>query len=85
MKGVKTMNMVQKAKAWLKSESSQVSNENGMFIVAVILLVVGITALLFPPIKTAFTDMMDKFLTASGTVDSSTSDPIGSTDGSWEY
>ena len=34
------MTMVQKAKTWLKAEESQLSNENGMFIILLILLVI---------------------------------------------
>ncbi|KAA6449261.1 hypothetical protein DX932_30180 [Bacillus cereus] len=72
-----------KAKAWLKNEKSQVSNESGMHNLFVVLLVIGLGALIFPQIKIAFTNIMSKFTTAatSGSSDVKVNDPLGKASG----
>ncbi|AJI08930.1 MULTISPECIES: hypothetical protein [Bacillus cereus group] len=76
-------NTVLKAKAWLASEKSQVSNESGMHNLFVVLLVIGLGALVFPQIKSAFDSIMAKFTTAatSGADDVHVDDPLGKTSG----
>ena len=75
------MTMVQKAKTWLKAEESQLSNENGMFIILLILLVIGIGALLAPYLQSGFDKMMQKFDTSAGTSTSTVDNPLGDANG----
>ncbi|MFL0364646.1 MULTISPECIES: hypothetical protein [Pseudobacillus] len=79
------MPAIQRAKAWVKSETSQLSNENGMFIILLIILVIGVGALLSGALKGGFQNMMETFEGSSMTDTSSVTDPIGKTDKSWDY
>ena len=55
-------NTALKAKAWLKNEKSQVSNESGMHNLFVVLLVIGLGALIFPKIKMQLKKLLKKLL-----------------------
>lgn len=74
-----------RVKAWLKSEQSQLSNENGMFIILILLLVIGLGNLMFQALRSGFQGIMDTFVDSATTNAATVTDPLGSTDGSWNY
>ncbi|MDX8367199.1 hypothetical protein [Cytobacillus sp. IB215665] len=78
--GVK--NRIEKEKAWMKNETSQVTTEVGGYVLMGIILAGGIITLAAPKLKTAFGNSFDRMVNASsgpGLV----ADPFGTGQADW--
>lgn len=61
------MTPLERMKTWLKAEDAQLSVENGMLIMLVILMIIGITSILSPGLKQGFDKILAIFETPAAT------------------
>ncbi|MCM3240660.1 hypothetical protein M3589_23685 [Heyndrickxia oleronia] len=73
---------MEKAKKWLKEETSQVSSETGILTIMGLVLGGGIAALVAPKMKDSFDNVMEKMTNASSGP-GAVHDPLGTGQGDW--
>ena len=77
---VKAKGNVQK---WLGDETSTLSSESGLLTVGGLLVAGGVMTLMFPKIKEGFSNVGDKFVSASGG-SGMVADPLGTGQADWK-